>query len=106
MPFWPGGLEDPSSGISEELEDELAVEGKGVRTIPPGFTRGLRLPEEEGETGLDGLDSIQKSLAVGQGNAVSIPSSYRGCLSYEFFLAITLTFGVQGSISHRELGNR
>jgi antiviral helicase SKI2 len=75
VPFWPGGLEDASSGIPEELEDELVAEGKGIRTIPPGFTRGLRLPgEEEDEAGLDGLDRIQKSLAVGQGDLVSILS--------------------------------
>ena len=76
MPFWPGGLEDASSGIPDELEDELLAEGKGIRTIPPGFTRGLRLPgeeEEEDEGGLDGLDRIQKHLAAGQGDVASIP---------------------------------
>lgn len=74
MPFWPGGLEGPSSGIPEELEEELVAEGKGIRTIPPGFTRGLRLPGEEDENELDGLDNIRKHLAVGQGNVVSMPS--------------------------------
>ena len=67
VPFWPGGLEDTRAAILEELEDDLVAEGKGIRTIPPGFTRGLRLPGEEGdETGLEGLDVIQKHSAVGQ----------------------------------------
>ena len=72
VPFWPGGLEDASSGIPEELEDGLVAERKGIRTIPPGFTRGLRLPgEEEDETWLEGLDMIPKHSGVGQGDAVS-----------------------------------
>ena len=73
MPFWPGGLEDPSSGIPDELEDELLAGREGIRTIPPGFTRGLRLPGEgEDDAGLDGLDRIQKHSVTGQG-MVSIP---------------------------------
>ena len=95
VPFWPGGLEDPSSGLPDDLEDELEVEGKGIRTIPPGFTRGLRLPGEgEDETGLDGLGSIQKRLAVGRGDAVSMPSQNRACLSYGFHLAIVVALGI------------
>lgn len=71
MPFWPGGLEDASAGIPEELEDGVVAEGKGIRTIPPGFTRGLRLPgEEEDEAGLVELDNIQRHPAVG-GDVVS-----------------------------------
>lgn len=74
VPFWPGGLENASAGIPEELEDELVAEGKGIRTIPPGFTRGLRLPGEgEDETGLDGLEGVQKRSAAGQEDAVSRP---------------------------------
>lgn len=72
MPFWPGGLEDASSGIPEELENGSVAKGKGIRTIPPGFTRGLRLPGEgEDEAGLNELDRIQKHQAVGQGDVVS-----------------------------------
>jgi antiviral helicase SKI2 len=45
VPFWPGGLEDPiiesSNGIA------LGSKTKGLRTAPPGFSRGLRLPGEE-----------------------------------------------------------
>ena len=107
VPFWPGGLEDPSSGLPDDLEDELEVGGKGIRTIPPGFTRGLRLPGEgEDEAGLDGLDNIQKHLAVGRGNAVSKPSQNRARLSYGFYLAVILAIGIRGSTSRRKLGNR
>lgn len=76
IPFWPGGLEDASSSIPEELENEFVAEGKGIRTIPPGFTRGLRLPGEgEDEAGLDELDRIQKHPTVGQGDVVSTTHS-------------------------------
>ena len=75
VPFWPGGLEDASSGIpDDQLEGELLAEGKGIRTVPPGFSRGLRLSGEgEDEAGLDGLDRVQKPLAQGQEDAVRVP---------------------------------
>jgi antiviral helicase SKI2 len=77
VPFWPGGLEDASSRIPEELEDEIVGEGKGIRTIPPGFTRGLRLSGEEDETGLDELDRILGQSTMEQGDVVSSHGSYR-----------------------------
>ena len=43
VPFWPGGLEDPSI----ESSNEIGAKTKGLRTAPPGFSRGLRLPGEE-----------------------------------------------------------
>lgn len=71
MPFWPGGLEDVSTDISEESEDGFVAEGKGIRTIPPGFTRGLKLPGDgDDESELEGLDRIQKHPAVKQGDVV------------------------------------
>lgn len=54
-PFWPGGL-DESLGL-----DEDAVDRKGaneLQSIPPGFTRGMRLPGEEDESEL--LDDLQQ----------------------------------------------
>ena len=96
-------MEDPGSGIPEELEDELVAEGKGIRTVPPGFTRGLQLPGEgEDEAGLDVLGNNQKHLAVGQEDVVSVPTQGRACLSHGFCLAVILTFGTRGSISHRK----
>ena len=94
VPFWPGGLDDPGSGIPEELEDELVAEGKGIRIIPPGFTRGLRLPGEEDGTELDGLDNIQKHLTVGQRGVVSTSSPNHAYLAHEFRLAIILALGL------------
>lgn len=47
IPFQPGGLDEvllssTQTGISEESV-------KGLKTIPPGFSRGLRLAGEESE---------------------------------------------------------
>ena len=39
MPFWPGGFDD----ISLDPKT-LGKEAKGLRSIPPGFSRGLHLP--------------------------------------------------------------
>jgi antiviral helicase SKI2 len=45
LPFWPGGLDD----LSEIVEEEVGISSgeKGLRTTPPGFSRGLQLPEDE-----------------------------------------------------------
>ena len=66
VPFWPGGLE----ALLPEVEDEDgANEPKGLRTVAPGLSRGLKLPGDESEEDttlqeLDGLegDAIQQSL--------------------------------------------
>jgi antiviral helicase SKI2 len=47
VPFWPGGL-DAAARDSEGV-DALVSGGKGLRTLPPGFSRGLRLPGEVAE---------------------------------------------------------
>jgi len=47
VPFWPGGLDDVLSDPA--LSSDLNTERKGLRTIPPGFQRGLRFPGEEVE---------------------------------------------------------
>ncbi|KAJ3895777.1 antiviral helicase [Lentinula edodes] len=55
VPFWPGGLDvlsDPA--ISLEMEDGQ----KGLRKIPPGFTRGLRLPGDDPDDDLLALDGL------------------------------------------------
>ena len=41
VPFWPGGLDDLSADSSNGKSSR-----KGLRTVPPGFSRGLRLPGE------------------------------------------------------------
>ncbi|KAF7302620.1 ATP-dependent RNA helicase [Mycena chlorophos] len=51
VPFWPGGLEDVV------VAETTASSSKGLKTIPPGFTRGLMLPDEVDESLLDlGID--------------------------------------------------
>jgi Ski2 N-terminal region len=57
VPFWPGGLDD----ILLHLGSESSTRDykKGLRTIPPGFNRGLRLPGDEIEDhGLLSLDEL------------------------------------------------
>ena len=41
VPFWPGGLD----GLSANSSNGKSV-SKGLRMVPPGFSRGLRLPGE------------------------------------------------------------
>jgi antiviral helicase SKI2 len=55
VPFWPGGLEEALG----DIDDEAATSGKsyGLRTVPPGFTRGLRLPGEEND--VDDLEQME-----------------------------------------------
>ena len=48
VPFWPGGLEEVSSE-PPPLDGVNQRDRKGLRTIPPGFSRGLRLPGEAGD---------------------------------------------------------
>lgn len=48
VPFWPGGLEEVSSE-PRSLDGINQRNRKGLRTIPPGFSRGLRLPGDVGD---------------------------------------------------------
>lgn len=48
VPFWPGGLEEVSSQ-PPPLDGINQRDRKGLRTIPPSFSRGLRLPGEAGD---------------------------------------------------------
>jgi antiviral helicase SKI2 len=48
VPFWPGGLEEVSSE-PPPLDGINQRNRKGLRTIPPGFSRGLRLPGDVGD---------------------------------------------------------
>lgn len=53
FPFKPGGLDD----VILAAKQITAVPIKGLRTVPPGFSRGLRLsgddPEDDALTSLD-----------------------------------------------------
>jgi hypothetical protein len=70
VPFWPGGLDaaarDPG-GVDAYITGE-----KGLRTVAPGLSRGLRLP---GET-LDD-DFVDVADYAGQTTTISNVSCYR-----------------------------
>ncbi|KAH9459713.1 hypothetical protein MJO29_003679 [Puccinia striiformis f. sp. tritici] len=67
LPFQPGGLvssglaepvSDPTVNATDELEKDLESTRGGIRTIPPGFTRGLDFGAQDGnEAAEDGLQS-------------------------------------------------
>ena len=59
MPFWPGGMDDIQKD-SVDIED-LQRGSKEFRTIPPGLTRGLRLPGDDAEADEDLMAEIQVS---------------------------------------------
>jgi hypothetical protein len=47
VPFWPGGLDDV---LIERGDLSAPTKGiKGLRTVPPGFSRGFHLPGDEVE---------------------------------------------------------
>jgi antiviral helicase SKI2 len=57
VPFWPGGMENVLSNGTGIKLDEMSH--KGLKTVPPGFKRGLRLTGEEiDESELLAFDSI------------------------------------------------
>lgn len=47
VPFWPGGLDNvlKDSNVLENLNER----SKGLRTVAPGLSRGLRFPGDEVE---------------------------------------------------------
>ncbi|KAI0035130.1 antiviral helicase [Vararia minispora EC-137] len=71
VPFWPGGLE----ALLPEREDEDGeVRPKGLRTVAPGLSRGLRLPGDEVEDdAVQEIDSLvgsgKKESAIPNGHA-------------------------------------
>lgn len=80
VPFWPGGLEEALG----DIDDEAVASGKsyGLRTIPPGFTRGLRLPGEEND--VDDLERMEEDGddGVTQLRPVRIPPLCSNFLAY------------------------
>ncbi|KAI0783389.1 antiviral helicase [Abortiporus biennis] len=47
VPFWPGGMDDiiKESATIVDLDDS----SQGLRSIPPGFTRGLKFPGDDAD---------------------------------------------------------
>ncbi|KIK70472.1 hypothetical protein GYMLUDRAFT_65706 [Collybiopsis luxurians FD-317 M1] len=67
VPFWPGGLDSLADlAISPEAKDNQ----KGLRKIPPGFSRGLQLPGDESEDE-DLLELDDLRAAGSQNNAAA-----------------------------------
>jgi antiviral helicase SKI2 len=69
-PFWPGGLDAIVTKSDEGDTKGSASEAKGLRTVPPGLKRGLRLStdqdrdstlSEQYDPGLDGHEIAAES---------------------------------------------
>lgn len=65
VPFWPGGLEDAAISGNPGSHSKA-----GLKTIPPGFTRGLHLTEDADES-LLGLDNVREPVSVAEDELVS-----------------------------------
>jgi antiviral helicase SKI2 len=78
VPFWPGGLE---ALLPERVDEDGGVVVKGLRTIAPGLSRGLRLPGEEDEAEdenvkeLDDLAGSARGGSVVQVRCLSFPAA-------------------------------
>jgi len=46
-PFWPGGLDSLIERSNDIRPQDGIKEAKGLRTVPPGLRRGIRLPAEK-----------------------------------------------------------
>ncbi|KAJ7687413.1 translation repressor [Mycena rosella] len=70
VPFWPGGLEDAAiSGIVGSHSKA------GLKTIPPGFTRGLHLADDADDALLS-LDNVRESAPVGEDELTADADAY------------------------------
>lgn len=58
MPFWPGGLDE--AGKDAITLSDLDESSKGLKSIPPGFARGLRLPGDPD----DPEDSLLQDISL------------------------------------------
>ncbi|KAJ7794574.1 hypothetical protein B0H14DRAFT_3159045 [Mycena olivaceomarginata] len=63
VPFCPGGLEDAAISGNPESQSKA-----GFRTISPGFTRGLHLPE-------DADDSVREAVPIGEDELATLELS-------------------------------
>ncbi|KAF8665387.1 hypothetical protein AX16_000406 [Volvariella volvacea WC 439] len=66
IPFLPGGLEDVLEGPLDGKTND--IDAKRLRSIPPGFTRGLRLPGDQPNEDEDwlGLEGVQENGEAAQ----------------------------------------
>ena len=80
MPFWPGGFEDESVELPNGKGEEESP--KGLKTVPPGFERGLRLPGDPVEE--EELVAIEED-----GTAGDVEPAEVGCSSRRIMLLIS-----------------
>ena len=64
MPFWPGGLDGIREDSSNGLQDE------SIRTIPPGFSRGLEFSSGEDDSPMK-LEDNESSTRLTPDGSVS-----------------------------------
>lgn len=57
VPFWPGGLEEDIA-VDAKSGRDASRNNSGLRTVPPGFQRGLRLPVEDISDPFSQLEAI------------------------------------------------
>ncbi|KAJ7103133.1 antiviral helicase [Mycena belliarum] len=70
VPFWPGGLEDAA------LSGNVGSHSKaGLKTIPPGFTRGLHMADDADDA-LLALDSVREHVLVGEEELTADADAY------------------------------
>ncbi|PPR06143.1 hypothetical protein CVT26_005365 [Gymnopilus dilepis] len=80
VPFWPGGFEDESVELPNGKGEEESP--KGLKTVPPGFERGLRLPGDPVEE--EELVAIEED-----GTAGDVEPAEVGCSSRRIMLLIS-----------------
>jgi len=66
VPFWPGGLDDVL--VDSNAINGLDEKSKGLRTVVPGLSRGLRLPGEAAEEHI--LQDIDELSDLGRSNSI------------------------------------
>lgn len=74
VPFKPGGLDDVILAANQKTAEPI----KGLRTVPPGFSRGLRLPGDDAEE--EALVSLE-DVADTHEDKVYLPSA---CIAYSY----------------------
>jgi hypothetical protein len=86
VPFWPGGLEEVIPDLTDLASNKRI---KGMRTVAPGLSRGLRLPGEEPEEPLlDELEELDEEARDQDGDVNDTVCWTFVVFSYHFGLTI------------------
>ncbi|TFY73286.1 hypothetical protein EWM64_g10726, partial [Hericium alpestre] len=74
VPFWPGGMEEPVALFGSL--DALSSDVRGLRTVPPGFQRGLRIAgEDDADDTAAELDQISQREMQRHENGHAVPGT-------------------------------